>query len=95
MGKKVMVEEQNTAATSEVDLNFRAFQEKLPELLATCAGKLAVMHAGQIVDFFDSYADAVRFGQEKFGHIGNFSVQEVTTRVISLGFYSCAVSHIH
>ncbi len=79
-----------TADRSQVDINFQAFKALLPELIPTHAGKLAVMRDGEILGFFDSYADAVRFGQDRFGEIGNFSVQEVTTRVVSLGFYSYA-----
>lgn len=82
-----------TDEQSQVDVNYRAFQAKLSELLATHAGKLALMHDGDIVDFFDSYADAVRFGVEKFGEIRNFSVQEVTHSALSMGLYSY-VGHV-
>lgn len=77
-----------TMNKSQVDRNFEAFQAKLPELLPTHAGKLALMHDGDIVDFFDSYADAIRFGQERFGDISAFSVQEVSNKTASLGYYS-------
>ena len=87
--------DRNTAQPSQVDLNYEAFLKLLPELLPSHAGKLAVMHDGKIVDFFDTFQDAVRFGEATFGSIGNFSVQEVTNRVASLGFYSYAPDYVH
>jgi hypothetical protein len=85
-----MVENAHEGTKSQVERNYQAFEQKLPELLASRLGKLAVLHDGEIVDFFDTYADAIRYGEEKFGAIGNFSVQEVTTRAASLGYYSYA-----
>lgn len=76
--------------SSQVDQNYEAFRKILPDLLATHAGKFAVMHDGGVVNFFDSLADAARFGIAQFGE-GKFSVQEVTSKDVSLGFYSYAL----
>jgi hypothetical protein len=73
-----------------VDRNFSAFMGMLPDLLLTHPGKYALLHDGEVVDFFDSLSDAVRFGHAKFGDL-NFSVQEVTRQDVSLGFYSHAL----
>lgn len=83
-----------TVATreSQADINFTAFNEKLPTLLETHRGKFAVMHNAEIVRFFDSLGDAVRFGAESFGD--DFSVQEVTTRNVNLGCHTYAVMHL-
>ena len=81
-----MAQEQQT----QLDLNYQAFQKLLPELLQTHAGKFALMNDGRIVDYFDSFSDAARIGNAKFGE-GNFSVQEVTSKGINLGYYSYAV----
>ena len=78
-----------------MDKNYEAFLALLPELLPTHAGKLALMHDGRLVDFFDSFPDAMRFGESKYGSIENFSVQEVTNRVASLGAYSYAPGYVH
>lgn len=75
---------------TEVDRNFAAFSKRLPELLQSHPGKYTVMHEGEVVDFFDSLGDAVKFGRAKFGDL-NFSVQEVTRRDVTLGFHSYAV----
>jgi hypothetical protein len=77
---------------SQVDANFAVFQQLLPELMQTHAGKFALMNDGKIVEFFDSFSDAVRVGNSKFGD-ANFSVQEVASKDINLGYYSYAVRH--
>jgi hypothetical protein len=77
---------------SQVELNFEAFQKLLPELLVTHAGKFAVMRDESVVEYFDSLADAVRYGTAKFGE-DEFSVQEVVSKNVNLGFYSYALHH--
>jgi hypothetical protein len=75
---------------SKVDRNFEVFSELLPSLLQTHPGKYAVLHDGNVVEFFDTLGDAVKFGHAKFGD-ANFSVQEVTRQGVNLGFHSYAV----
>ena len=77
---------------SEVDRNYEAFLKVLPDLLKSHAGKFAVLHDAQVVEFFDSLADAVRFGTAKFGD-ARFSVQEVSSQDINLGYYQYALCH--
>lgn len=77
---------------SQADINFDAFQKLLPELMKEHAGQFAVMRDTKVIEFFDSLADAVKFGHGKFGD-ANFSVQEVTSKNINLGFYSYALHH--
>jgi len=76
---------------SEVERNFAAFQEKLPELMATHPGKIAVMHRGEIEGFFDTVSDAVQFGLSRFGALGAFSIQEITSKNINLGYHAYAM----
>jgi hypothetical protein len=77
----------------QVDDNFAAFTRLLPGLLETHAGKFAVMHDGAVVEFCDSLADAVRHGRARFG-AQEFSVQEVTSRTVNLGFHVYAVHQL-
>lgn len=77
----------------QVDENYAAFRKLLPELLLTHAGKFAVMHDGAVVEFFDSLSDAARFGHLKYGGI-DFSVQQVTSQAVNLGFYSYALHQL-
>jgi hypothetical protein len=76
----------------EVDTNFEAFQKLLPELLESQPGKFAVMHQGKVAEFFDTVADAVRYGRATFGD--TFSIQEVTRRSVNLGYHSYALQHV-
>lgn len=81
-----------TMEATEADRNFSAFQRLLPELLVSHPGKFALMHKGEVVDFYDSIADAARQGRSQFGE--TFSVQEVASKTESLGFYSYAVHNV-
>jgi hypothetical protein len=72
---------------AEVDANFAVFQQELPTLLHTELGKYALYRHGSRVECFDTWADANRAGRKLYPD-EVFSVQEVTTRKIDLGFYS-------
>lgn len=80
--------------STEAQRNFSAFRERLPELLTTHQGKYALLHKGEIVDFFDSLSDAVRFGRSRYGSVDEFSIQQVTSTNVNLGFYAHAVHHV-
>ena len=77
----------------EIDGNYAAFMEKLEALVRERrSGQFALMRDRAIVRFFDSAADAVRFGRRAFGdHI--FSVQEVRERPFDLGHFSHGGPH--
>jgi hypothetical protein len=78
------------AQSDQVDRNFEAFEKLLPELLQSHPGKYVVLHDTQVIDFFDTLSDAVKFGHAQFGD-ANFSVQEITRQNVHLGFYSYAL----
>ena len=73
-----------------VDKNFEAFTQKLPELLKTHPNKFALLRDGDAVEFFDSARDAMVYGQNEFAD-GLFSVQEVSSEVEDLGYFSHAM----
>ena len=75
-----------------VDLNFAAFQKLLPTLLETQAGRYALMRDGQAIEFFDSARDAVTYAEKEFSD-GLFSVQQVTRKIVDLGYFSYAMHH--
>jgi hypothetical protein len=79
-----------TERQRQVDANYARFQEMLPKLIHIHAGKYAVMRDGEIVGFYDTFRDALRFAYSKFGE-GEFSVQEVTRPNVSLGYHSYAL----
>jgi len=76
----------------QVRRNYDAFTAKLPSLLKTHAGKVALMRDGEIVEFFDTARDAYFAGIRLFTQEGLFSIQEVVEAPVDLGFYSHAVS---
>ena len=75
---------------TEVDRNYEEFKRILPELLQRSPGKYVVMHGGEIAKELDTFGDAARYGLEKFGP-DEFSVQEVTSQSMSLGYHSYAL----
>ena len=75
----------------QVELNYKAFQEKLPTLSPSLQGKFALMRDGQIIEFFDTARDAYIAGQRIFQQDQLFSIQEVTNKPVDLGFFSYAL----
>jgi hypothetical protein len=76
----------------QVEINFRAFQEKLPAIAETQRGKFALMRDGEIIEYFDTARDAYVAGQKIFREDSIFSIQEVIDTPVDLGFFSHAVS---
>lgn len=74
----------------QVQQNYESFHARLPQLVVAQRGKFALMHDGEIVEFFDTARDAYIAGQKIFPD-GMFSVQEVTETPTDLGFFSHAL----
>jgi hypothetical protein len=79
---------QNTQ-NCEVDSNFDAFNDMLPELMKKAAGRYALLYKRNVVDIFDDSVSAFISGLERFGD-GGYSVQEISDQPDNLGFYSYA-----
>jgi len=75
------------AAQNQVDTNYTAFEAVLPEILAAHSGEFALLHQGEIVEYFETSLAATIAGAKRFG-LGDFSVQEVSAEPEHLGFYS-------
>ena len=73
-----------------VDENYEAFQDLLPELLKTHLGKFALLQEKELVETFDTARDAMIYGEKAFPD-GLFSIQQVTSLVVDLGYFSHAV----
>ncbi|MBX6420560.1 MAG: hypothetical protein IRZ06_06090 [Nevskia sp.] len=73
-----------------VRANYEAFKKKLPELLAKYPGKFALMRDENIVEIFDTAADAAKAGKALYAD-GRYSIQEITGTPVNLGFFSYAV----
>lgn len=74
----------------EVDRNFKAFQEQLPDLVLREGGRFALMKSGECVDFFDTARDAQTAGRRLYRD-GIFSIQAVSPEAVDLGWYSHAL----
>ena len=72
---------------TQADRNYEAFIAALPTLLPTYAGRYALMHDAEIVNYFGSSLEATIAGIRQFGE-GEYSVQEVSSEPEHLGFYS-------
>lgn len=74
----------------QVELNFKAFSKKLPELITLQMNKYALMRDGEIVEVYNSWEDAYKTGL-RFFEDELFSVQKITNNAVDLGFFSHAV----
>ena len=81
----------NENLQKEIDANFEAFQKVLPDLLLSEADRWALMRHGECVDFYDTLRDAETAGRAMYKD-RMFSVQQVSTAVVDLGWFSHAVS---
>lgn len=62
---------------SELEADFQLFESHRLEWAKEHEGKYVVMHAGDVVGFFDDYISALRAGSAKFGARNEFLVQQV------------------
>ncbi len=76
-------------APQHVEENYQAFQELLPSIITTHAGKYALMREKKAVEYFDSMGDAMKYGELAYPD-GLFSVQQVKITPVYLGIYSHA-----
>jgi hypothetical protein len=74
----------------EVDENYKAFSEMLPELLEKYPGKFVVLRHKKAESFFDTARDAMVHGSSAYSD-GLFSVQEITKKSVDLGWFSHAL----
>jgi len=73
----------------EIEQNFRSFQHIVDNLLPNELGKFALMRHGKMEQLFPDLLDAIAAGQSRFTD-GMFSIQEVRSQPLDLGFYSHA-----
>ena len=81
----------NDTIQQEVDQNYEAFQSLLSELMQTSPGKWALLHGRKVEAVFDTATDACIAG-EKLYPDNVFSIQEITERIVDLGWHSHVVS---
>lgn len=52
--------------TAPLEVEIQTYNSKLPELLSH-VGKYVLISGGDIVDYYDAYADALKAGYSQFG----------------------------
>jgi hypothetical protein len=60
-----------------LEADFEVFEKHRAEWAKEHEGKYVVMHAGDVVGFFDDYVSGLRAGVAKFGVKREFLVQQV------------------
>ena len=66
----------------------------LPELAKTDPGKFALLRHEKLVQVFDTAGDTAKFATAQFDD-GLYSIQEISSRVVDLGYFSHAVPVEH
>lgn len=64
-------------AHSGLEADFQVFESHRVEWAREHEGQYVVMHAGEVLGFFDDYAAGLRAGIAKFGVKEEFLVQQV------------------
>lgn len=82
--------ERTMSHKEQIEINYKAFQEKLPSIPPRFQGKFALMRDGEIIEYFDTARDAYTAGQKLYPD-QLFSIQEVTRTPVDLGFFSYAL----
>jgi len=75
----------------ELEENYKAFEKLLPTFRLQDNGKFVLMRHGAAVNIFDSAKDAIIFAEAQYND-GLYSVQQITTKIVDLGYFSHAVS---
>ena len=71
----------------EIDANYEAFLRNLDQYVVMHNEKFALMHQGQVENFFDTWQDAYSAGN-LLHKDAPFSVQKVTRQPVDLGYFS-------
>jgi hypothetical protein len=74
----------------ELEMNYTEFEKLLPTFAPQENGKFVLMRHGKKVNIFDSAKDALLFAQAQFSD-GMYSVQQITTQTVDLGYFSHAM----
>ena len=77
--------------SKEMQSNLDAFEKIKDELERDNFGKYALMHNGKLDSIYNDQHDAYKTACDRFG-VGNFALQKIGERPISLGFYTMWVS---
>ena len=93
MNESELRSKQRELQNQEVDKNYDYFKENLLDLREQSGGKRVVLLKNQKVEgYFDSMDDAILFARRVFPEDDRyFSVQDLDSQPLSLGFQGCAI----
>lgn len=74
-----------------VDRNYKSFEALLPDLIRSSAGKWALMRNEKLDAVFDTALDAYTAGSLLYPDDGLFSIQEIRSRPVDMGWFSYAL----
>jgi len=75
----------------QIERNFEAFSQRINEYIPIHANKYALMHDGEVVEFYSGWEDAYKTGMLLYKDDKLFSIQQVTKTPVDLGFFSHVV----
>jgi hypothetical protein len=75
----------------EIERNYAAFKDMLPELLEESRGRYALLHNQELKGIYATAGEAERAGYAQFKDVP-YSIQLVSEEPVDLGFYSYALS---
>ncbi len=76
--------------SAEIDKNYAYFQTRLASLLEHHRNRYALLRQQEIVGVYDTVRDAKMTG-DKFFSDGLFSIQQIESEPLNLGYFSHAV----
>ena len=74
-----------------VDRNYKSFEALLPDLIRSSAGKWALMRNEKLDAVFDTALDAYTAGSLLYPDDGLFSIQEIRSHPVDMGWFSYAL----
>lgn len=80
------------ARHEEIERNYEYFNEVLPTLLEAHENQFVVIHDRSIARICDTGEDAMAVADSLYGREGLYSIQEITDKPVSFGWYSYASS---
>lgn len=76
---------------TEIESNFEYFKNIVTDYVESHEGEFVLLHNQKVISFYENAYLAAIEGYKRFSD-GSFSVQEVTTKPLDLGFYSHVAS---
>jgi hypothetical protein len=80
------MEKDKTKIQEEVENNYKFFETQIPQIIDKHCGKYALIRKQAIIDYFDSFSDAIKYAQAVFKD-RMYSIQRVEFQTpITLGY---------